>query len=291
MVDDLHKARMRLRDAFALTAEREAELGRDGFLELPERIQQELSVLQAQSIPKEYAKDAILGAEHNLARYNARLDDAFNLVAQLAGEAGRQRARRSKQGVKLAIGGAAAAAALGGGMFWYLGRLASESAACAAVDGCRVLGQCSAVLRTEGSIGFDCRALDADCKGATVCQREGACTAEGGKCVAATDDDCRGTERCRLEGWCKAVDQRCVAAAADDCRRTAACDERGACSPVGGVCAAGSDFDCRQSLVCKRDGACLEVDHACVQPPDWEPDAGAPTKAMPGKARKRTLRR
>ena len=107
--------RVRFRERLADTAQREAELGREGFLSLPSKLQQDLALLQERSSPKDDSHESILGAESILEQYNKRHDDAFNLVAQMAGEAGRQRVMRARRALKLSTIAAVGAAAVPGG--------------------------------------------------------------------------------------------------------------------------------------------------------------------------------
>ena len=271
---DLNEARLRIRGILAMTAEREEQLGRAGFLSLPESTQSQLVVLQAQSLPKQDSIEAILGAEHNLRAYNAKLDDAFNLVAQIAGESGRRTSARQRRLVKLGLIGGVLALVVGVGGYIVMGELNAKEASCREAPACAELGTCGAGITLAPTIGLACKATSEEaCKQSQGCEGRGLCAVVEGQCVAGSDGDCAATEGCKLDGRCSARDGQCVATL-QDCRRTKGCEELGACTPVDDACVAGSDADCRQSQICSKTGACLEVNGICVLPPEDFADGG-----------------
>jgi hypothetical protein len=288
---DKNDARERLRRALAKTAGRERELGRDGFHQLAERVQSQLAVLQGQAVPKEDTLEAMLAAEHILKTYNKQLDDAFNLVAQLAGEAGRQAARQHRRiNARLITFGVLAIAA-SGGLLFYRRAVAAKASDCGQAAGCRELGLCGAALRLSAPVGINCQpGSDEDCAQSTSCRDSGRCKSVAGQCAAASDADCTDTPRCKDGGLCSAREGDCVAAKVQDCRTTKDCTSKGRCTPIGNVCKVGSDADCRQSDICKTHGACSEVEHNCVKLDGFDgPDGGTKTPAAqtPGAEDKR----
>lgn len=266
--DSIERARERLREALEQTLERERKLGREAFLLLPPKVQNQLAVLQAQSYPDDDSLEGILAAERLLKTYNERLDNAENLVAQLSGEAGRraQTSKRRTAGALVVVGGLAVVAA--GLTLYFRSALASKARSCREAAACSGDGACGAGMRVRGVSPFEieCRAVsEEDCARSQGCQTQGRCGLLDGQCVAASAEDCAKSPKCTEAGWCSPRDGRCVAAEAHDCRRTKACAERGACTPIDDVCMPGSDDDCRQSELCKKTGACSEVEHRCVK--------------------------
>jgi hypothetical protein len=271
--DSTERARGRLREALLKTIEREQALGPKGFLQLPPKVQNQLAVLQAQSLQDDDSLEGILASERILARYHDRLDNAQNLVAQMAGEAGRRTLSRHQIGRWALVALAALAVVAAAVTLYYRRSLAEKAQVCRASDGCTVDGLCGAVLPLSGPapLSAACAAESAEhCASSKGCRELGRCSAVDGVCVAATNEDCAGTPGCENDGFCSARDGGCVAAEVHDCRRTKACAERGACTPIDGQCKPGSDADCRQSELCRRQGACHEVQQRCVEV-DFEP--------------------
>jgi hypothetical protein len=273
---DIEKLRTRLAARLEATARREEELGREGFLALPARIQNRMSVLQIEAQPKGQSREALVAAQQNLDSYNSLLDDAFNLVAQLDGMKGRAAAASKRRASRLGLGTTVGLILMVGAGSAYRSAKQEKADTCRQASPCREIGLCGAALRLEGSVGLECRALDAaDCEASQGCLKLGQCQVVDGGCAAASDEDCRKIARCASDGWCTQVEGRCIAGTTQDCRRIEACTQRGACTPINEVCVAGSDADCRQSELCRTGGACVEVDNKCVPPPDWQGDAGA----------------
>lgn len=273
MAEDIDKLRTKLRGRLEATAKREAELGRDGFLALPDRVKNRLSVLQAEAQPRSDTVEAYLAADHNLETYNAVLDDAFNLVAQIGGMESRLAATRRHRAKRVALVGVAVAILGGGGYAYYRSALASKIETCADATACREVGLCGARLASGTALRLECAATEeAHCQTSESCKNVAQCSLVDGAC-AATEKDCRRSARCDSDGWCTAVEGRCRAEKDADCRKTRGCIELGACSPVGGVCKVASDADCRISNVCKEQQACRAVQNRCVRE-DWSPGEG-----------------
>ncbi len=273
MAEDIDKLRTKLEARLDATARREAELGRDGFLALPERIQNRLSVLQAEAQPRSNTLEAYLAADHNLETYNEVLDDAFNLVAQIGGMESRVAASRRQRAKRMALAGVVAVVVTAGGYAYYHSELSAKVEACAAATACREVGLCGARLASGTAIRLECAATEeAHCEASESCKRVAQCSLVDGAC-AATEKDCRQSSRCASDGWCTAVEGRCRADEDADCRKTRGCIELGACSPVGGVCKVASDADCRISDICKEQEACRAVQNRCVRE-DWSPGGG-----------------
>jgi hypothetical protein len=282
MAEDIDKVRTRLRTRLEETARREEELGRDGFWALPTKLQNRLSALQQQSEPGGETLEAYLAADHNLETYNAVLDDALNLKAQVGGMESRLAAARRLRMRRVAVGGLAAAVIGGAGAGYYRSALGDKVAACKQAPACSEVGHCGARLVVEaGAVRLECAATSEEhCAGSKSCGRVAQCSLVDGACVA-TEADCRKSSRCRTDGWCSSVEGRCRAEKDSDCRKTEGCLERGECSPVGGVCKVASDADCRLSNLCREKEACLAVDNRCVAP-DWGGDGGGEPGADAG---------
>jgi hypothetical protein len=268
--DDANKARHRLGKALEKIVEREQQLGRLGFVSLPEHTQNQLAVLQAQAEPQDETPEALLAAEHILDRYDSQLTTAFNLVAQVSGEQERQTASRRKgRWVTLAVVVVLAAGGFGG-YSHYQSSLVAKKDECPKERGCADDGLCQAEIRWyPPPVAIQCLARsDEDCEPSKGCRTLGRCHARQGRCVATQDEDCRAIERCKVDGWCSAREGQCVAASPEDCQPTKGCSERGACTPVDNICVPGSDDDCRKSELCRTRKACKEVENRCVTLPD-----------------------
>jgi hypothetical protein len=265
---DQKKARERVAAAIKATASREQELGREGFAELPESIQSELAMLQAQCAPKDDTLEALLACEHLLKDYVKKLGDAVNMANQLRAEGSRRRARLVAGTSKRLVIGGGVLVVLAAAVLVYRQALAAKRDACQSAPACAQSGLCHAELQTDPALSLECRAgSEEHCRASSDCAKLGRCSLEQGQCVAASDADCRALAACRERGACSAKGGECVAVTARDCRPTKACVEVGHCTPVDGVCRADSDTDCRQSELCKRKGACNEVEGRCVVVP------------------------
>lgn len=263
--DDLEQTHRRLSEALLVTAKREQQLGREGFLVLSEKLRHQLAALQAQCAPKEPTLEAMLGAEHLLKTYNERLDDAFNITRQVENEGMRQRQRRKR---RVWIGGAASVVIVGlasAAWIWLSAAMAAKERHCQKAPACGESGLCGVALRGAPSWDIECAAgSDEDCRASASCRELGRCSQERGECVAARDEDCRALSRCKDHGLCHARSGECAATSIEDCRSTKACAAVGACTPVEGLCRPGSDDDCRRSALCKTAQACIEIDGRCV---------------------------
>ena len=267
---EANKARLRLGKALERIVEREQQLGRLGFLSLPEHTQNQLAVLQAQAEPKDDTPEGLLAAEHILERYDTQLTTAFNLVAQLSGAQDR-RAASGRARILTVLGVVVVLTAGGlGGFFHYRSALRAKQLQCPKQSECADHGRCQAEIRWyPPPVAIQCLARsDASCQASKGCRELGRCHARQGSCVATQDEDCRGIERCKVDGWCSAREGECVATSLEDCRATKGCGERGACTPVDNICVPGSDDDCRKSQLCRTRGACREVENRCVTLPD-----------------------
>jgi hypothetical protein len=269
MADEpIEQVRERFRQARARTAEREARLGEDEFLSLPQRMQNQLAVLQAQcEEPVDDNREAIIAAEHNLRNYNAKLEQALNLSAQLGGARRRQVSDRRRGMLKTVILLGVLGALAGGGWLVYGNVRERKAELCRSGESCKTDGRCSAGLRVElPAVELVCQATsDEDCRQSQRCREGGQCFVSLGRCIAKQDEDCRKAPGCKQDGLCTAQNGRCVATAREDCRTTPGCQERGQCSPQQGICAVLSDDDCQHSLACKQHGACTEVQGQCVK--------------------------
>jgi hypothetical protein len=285
VADDIATVRARLSTKLERTASLEAELGRAGFGDLPERTQAQLSVLQSQAEPKAGASlESLLGSEHNLDAYEAKLREALDLLHQMRGERGRKRTAIARRGRQLMLAAAMIGVVLAAGAIYLRQALGTKATACADGPGCVQSGLCGATVSLKGSPSIVCAPRDDDdCQRAKDCSVNGRCRKLGAECGAESDADCATLDLCTTFGFCSAVDGSCVPAKDQDCRRIPACTERGLCTPLDGVCKAGSDADCRQSELCQKSQACVEVGGECVRPPEDFEGAGHPAgSATPG---------
>jgi hypothetical protein len=251
--DELAKARLRLEDLTAKTAAREAALGREAFLEMPPSLKSQLSVLQAQSEPKADTLEAIVAAEHNLREYNDRLDEAFNLRNQVAGERGRRATARKRQATRTAIWLVVGGGLVGAAVVLYKSGASAKGEECRALPACAEEGLCGARLEFK-PFGFVCAAQGEDCSKSRACSERGLCSSREGICMAL---------------------------ASEDCRRARRCSENGLCTEHQGTCIAGGDPDCRASRACHEAGACLEMQGQCITPPSFSASAAAKASAAP----------
>lgn len=269
MADEpLEQVRQRFRQARVRTADREGRLSEDDFLCLPERLQNQLAVLQSQcEEPLDDNREALAAVEHNLKSYNAKLEQALDLVAQLGGARRRQESDRTRGMVKTVLVLGVLVALLGGGWLGYQHVLERKDELCKRSAPCALRGQCAAGLTVElPLVELACQAgSDEDCRSSRRCAESAECYASLGRCVARADKDCKKTPSCLQDGACTAREGRCVAATRDNCLPTAACKEHGKCSPGQGICVVAGDEDCKHSLACKRHGACTEVQGQCVR--------------------------
>jgi hypothetical protein len=250
------------------TSEREARIADEQFLDLPEKLQNQLAVLQNQCEPSDGSYEALLAAEHNLRAYDAKLDQAINLLSQMKGARRRRRSAFGRRLLKalIVLGLLGAVAGVG----WFVVQavlLPKKAALCQSSPECRAEGRCGAGLRIElPSVELVCQAgSDEHCRASQRCAAQGECVAAAGRCVAGDSAVCKNTEGCRLDGLCTAQNGRCLAATRDDCGATAACRERGECTPDQGICRALSDEDCQHCVACKRQGYCTEVQGKCMK--------------------------
>lgn len=278
MPDDAETIRTRIAAKLERTAALEAELGRQGFEDLPQRTQTQLSLLQAQAEPKRDANtESLLGTEHNLEAYEAKLRDALDLIRQMQGERGRRQSAFRRKGRKALLVATVVALLLVGGAVFVTRELGTKAAACDGGPSCVQSGLCGATVTLKGSPGVVCAPRsDADCAASKDCAQSGRCRMVGEACGATSDADCATLDLCRSHGFCSEVNGSCAPAKVQDCRPTPGCTERGLCTPLDGVCKAGSDADCRQSELCQKSRACVEVAGECIRPPDDFGDAGAP---------------
>jgi hypothetical protein len=246
--DELDKARQRLEELTAKTAAREAALGREAFLEMPPWLKNQLAVLQGQSEPKAQTLEAIVAAEQNLREYNSKLDEAFNLRNQLAGERERRARARRRQTTRTAITVVVVALLVAGGVVLYKSGAGAKAEECRLLPACAEDGLCHARLGFS-PFGFGCAARDEDCVKARACSERGLCSPREGVCMALSSDDCRRARRCA---------------------------DNGLCSEYEGTCVAGGDEDCRASRSCHEHGACLELQGQCITPPSYSADVRPP---------------
>lgn len=105
---------------------------------------------------------------------------------------------------------------------------------------------------------IDCRGREQACKG------EGRCTgSDKGGCIAASDAECKAAKVCQDEGRCRVQDGKCAATSKDDCKEF--CPSDGRCSVVDGKCAAASPEDCRKSEACKQQKKCVMKLGVCMK--------------------------
>ncbi len=252
---DYERAEHRIVDLLVKTAKREEVLGRESFLEMPSKLQNQLVVLQKQSEPKARDMAAIVAAESNLREYNARLDDAFNLKLQIEGERGRRSRTRRRDVTRGVIQVLVVAAVVGGIVYFFREEANAKTEACKQERSCDTEGLCSGRL-SFAPFGMQCAAQGDDCRKSTICSTQGMCSPQQGICMARV---------------------------VEDCQRSKNCVEQGLCSPFGGTCVAGDAADCRASRACHERGACLEVGGRCIAPPDFQgqPAASGSSSARP----------
>lgn len=266
--EPIQAVRDRFRSARARTAEREARIEEDGFLELPPRLQNQLAVLQAQcEEPVDDDHQALVAAEHNLKSYNAKLEQAESLLNQLAGARQRQGSDRRQSLRRLVLWLLILSVVGGAAVLGYHYVRERKAELCAGSPACRTEGLCAGGVRFDPPlVELTCEATaDEHCRASQHCRDRGKCFAVLGRCIARDDDDCRKAPPCKLDGLCTARDDRCVAASRKDCQATPGCVERGACTPSQGVCVVRSNDDCQHALACKQHGACTEVQGKCVR--------------------------
>ncbi len=173
--------------------------------------------------------------------------------------------------------------------------LGDRCARCEASDACKLRGQCvakdgrCAVPATDdatcatkaGTEGYVpcaheglCRAVDGVCTatelGCTesrMCKSAGACSLQGGRCVAATPDDCTSASVCVETGLCTPRDGACAITSSDDCARSKRCLTSGHCSVARGSCVVASDADCKKSALCSAHGQCTAQRGKCIASP------------------------
>jgi hypothetical protein len=103
-----------------------------------------------------------------------------------------------------------------------------------------------------------------ECRGrGDTCKREGLCTGEGKRCMAADDADCKGSKVCAQEARCTAKIGSCVIGSAEDCK--ALCTQFGRCTFKDNKCVAGSDDDCKASEACTKYGKCTASAGNCFK--------------------------
>ena len=94
-----------------------------------------------------------------------------------------------------------------------------------------------------------------ECRGrGDTCKREGLCTGDGKRCVAASDADCKAAKICEKEARCTAKNGSCVIGSAEDCKPL--CARLGRCTFQDNRCLADSDDDCKESEACKKYKKC-----------------------------------
>ena len=150
------------------------------------------------------------------------------------------------------------------------GCVALEAEDCLESVACEKAGRCT--LGEEGA----CVVSAVGCTRSDRCGKDGAChlgseSGEGGELICQKadvprDEWCR--EACDKQGACTRRGRRCVATSPEDCRRSEACARLGRCSvdEEYGVCVAASDADCEGSDVCENRGRCVVADEGdlCV---------------------------
>lgn len=121
------------------------------------------------------------------------------------------------------------------------------------------------------------------CKNA--CRHDGRCQLVDRRCVVGSDADCEQSDQCRQVGACTRQGGHCVAGKGD-CAASAECSYRGACTRVGGrcqlSCTAPNDLaraqkadpvascsrepatPCRDTIACKEYGVCGEASEGCI---------------------------
>jgi hypothetical protein len=262
------EVRQRWQQLRTQASEREARIADQQFLALPQKLQNQLAVLQSQCEPSDGSYEALVAAEHNLRAYSAKLEQALNLVSQMKGARMRRRSALGRALLKLLLLLLVLGALAAGG--WVVVQrvlLPRKAELCQASPDCRAEGRCGAGIRVElPRVELVCQATsDEHCRAAQRCAAQGECMAVEGRCVASATTDCKKTEGCKLDGLCTAQNGRCIAAFREDCGGTAACRERGECTPDQGICRALSDEDCQHCLACKKQGYCTEVQGKCMK--------------------------
>jgi hypothetical protein len=105
---------------------------------------------------------------------------------------------------------------------------------------------------------IECRAREDACKG------EGRCTGSDQQgCVAGSNADCQKAKVCQDDGRCTAQEGKCAATSPEDCKNL--CTMDGRCSLREGKCAAASNTDCKDSEACKQYDRCIAKKGACVK--------------------------
>jgi hypothetical protein len=110
--------------------------------------------------------------------------------------------------------------------------------------------------------------VDPNCPVQIVCREEGRCTAEGGRCVAASAADCRSlSEVCYRFGRCTPDGENgCIVGSDADCQVSSVCTIYGGCHAKDGRCVALTDADCAASSGCQQYGWCtVNTEGECVK--------------------------
>lgn len=106
------------------------------------------------------------------------------------------------------------------------------------------------------------KALDLQCKKATLCQERGICSYKAGKSMFQCYLDCK--YACKAFGLCINIDGICKATENIHCAQSKYCKEQGGCSLVDGKCNPTDVKHCSTSTVaCKLEDKCLVVNHRC----------------------------
>lgn len=158
--------------------------------------------------------------------------------------------------------------------------------ACEAVDG--LCGERPAPVQVSGGQGLACHG--------GPCYFSGRCTAQGGRCVAASDLDCRQSVWCVETGRCTSCLQHgtcaktsqfdpideCVVASSKDCLASRRCKEGGSCHVATGLvglyCVATSDSECAATSDCKTKGECHLWGDRCAATSDADCQASQACK-------------
>jgi len=264
------QAAARYEKLLSQTRKRDAHLGEEDSRKLPQRLQQQLADLRSRLEAEGDEPEDPDRAEELLKELNRKLDEAFNLLAQLKGSRERAQLAAKRRLKAILITLAVLAAIGGGGLLYYRHARDAKAAECRQAAPCKQHGLCGAGLVLEPRhYAFECQAgSEEDCRQSGDCQSLGRCQLLHGKCAVDSDAECKKLPRCRSDGWCTAKNGQCVAASAADCKPSEGCRTYGRCSLRDGSCMALSDADCQQSQVCKRDGACIELQGQCVKTSD-----------------------
>jgi hypothetical protein len=170
--------------------------------------------------------------------------------------------------------------------------LGDKCAACDTSDACKLRGQCVAVNGRcavkaaddatcngkHGSEGYNpcsqeglckvaagvCGASADGCKQGRMCKSAGACSVEGGRCVAKTKADCKGASVCLEIGQCTANKGVCAITSDEDCSQSKGCLVSGKCSFDKGGCIVLKDADCKKSALCRAHGQCTAAKGKCI---------------------------